>query len=87
MGCRLLDMTKIGAALAASVMVLASLTACSDGESHEPVDLNIDSGVVVKRDRRHVTVREDDGETDKYTVSKSVSRKCAVGKRWPACKK
>lgn len=76
----------MGAALAA-VMIVVSLAACGDGEAVEATDVSIDTGVVVSKSRKSVTVLEDDGEKDTHRVSKSVSRRCSVGERWPDCKR
>jgi hypothetical protein len=76
-------MKKMGAALAAMVM-LGTLAAC--GNDVEDVDNGVDTGVVISRARKSVTVMEDDGEKDTHRVSKSVSRQCSVGERWPECK-
>lgn len=81
----LMSMKRMGAALTATMM-LVTLAACGQPE-HEDVDRDIDSGIVIKTDRKHVTVLEDDNEKDIHTVSKLVARKCSVGKRWPDCKK
>ena len=35
----------------------------------------------------YVTVQEDGGHQDEGRVTKTVYRRCAIGKRWPACKK
>lgn len=76
-------MKKMGAALAA-MMMLVSMAACGGSEE---VDNGVDTGVVISRSKRSVTIMEDDGEKDKHSVSKSVSRRCSVGKRWPDCKR
>lgn len=76
-------MKKIAVVVAAFVMA-GSLAAC--GDSDEPQDANIDTGVVTYSYKKTVKVREDDGEMDSHRVSSSVARKCSVGKRWPDCK-
>jgi hypothetical protein len=65
--------------------VIVILTGC--GNSGSEHDNGIDTGVVTKSSRKSVTVLEDDGETDKHRVSRSIARKCSVGKRWPDCKR
>jgi len=73
------DMKKmIGIALA-SIMAVTGLTACA-GESD-----GIDSGVVIKKTHKRVTILEDDGETDKHKYRNS--KRCKVGDRWPDCKR
>lgn len=57
------------------------MTACSTEDSH---DLDIDSGVVIKRTHKRVTVLEDDGEKDSHRLR---GKKCQVGSRWPDCKR
>jgi uncharacterized lipoprotein NlpE involved in copper resistance len=87
-----LGMTKkIVVAVLTALMLSTTLVGCDDNQGSstqvEEVDANIDTGVVQSRSRKSVTVLEDDGELDTHRVSKSTSRKCTVGKRWPDCKR
>ena len=78
--------TKFAAVVISAMIVLAPLAACGS-KSADTEDRDIDSGVVYSSRGKYVKVREDDGENDTHKVSKSVARKCTVGKRWPDCKR
>jgi hypothetical protein len=65
--------------------MMFALAACNNDDDETNHD-GVDTGVVVDRSRKSVTILEDDGERDSHRVSKSTSRKCSVGERWPACK-
>lgn len=83
-GCKVLVMKKMIATAVAGFMLFGTLVGCASTESE---DAGIDTGVVISKTRKSVTVLEDDGEKDKHRVSKSVARRCSVGERWPDCKK
>lgn len=80
----LLGMTKkimvVVAAVVIGIVLASLLAACGGTDSH---DADIDSGVVVKRTHKRVTVLEDDHEYDTHRLR---GKKCQVGSRWPDCK-
>lgn len=80
-------MKKTTVSIVASLMLASALVGCGNTTPAEPEDKGVDTGVVVSRARKSVTVLEDDGEKDTHRVTKSVSRRCSVGERWPDCKK
>jgi len=75
---------KFVAVAVAAVLSFGSMVACGSGNS-EPVDANIDTGVVIDKSSKRVTILEDDGERDTHKFRNS--KKCLVGQRWPDCKK
>jgi hypothetical protein len=72
-------------ALIFGVVAFCSNRSPSATSTTQEVDREIDTGVIISKTRRSVTVREDDGEIDKHTVSKAKARNCKVGERWPGC--
>ncbi len=69
------------AVIAAVAVLCLVLSAC--GSSNH--DANIDTGVVIDKSSKRVTILEDDGERDVHNFRNS--KKCLVGQRWPDCKK
>lgn len=74
---------KMVVAMISVVLTSSFMVGCGSTEE----DSGVDTGVVISRARKSVTVLEDDGETDRHRVSKSISRRCSVGERWPDCKR
>jgi hypothetical protein len=71
-------MTKKLVASLMAVVVVTSMGACGSDDS-------VDSGVVIKKSSKWVTIREDDGEKEKHRYRNIF--KCKIGDRWPDCKK